>query len=1647
MGLILTISFFLFSLLTIIMKKFTSCYNLTVILIVFIFSIQSINAQTSTSWISSSSGDWNNAANWSNGVPTSNSDVIINNNGSYGITISKAVSIRSLTFGTSGSGAHTLIINNTLTLQNGGVWASGTIQGSDTLINNGTLTVQGTVTKNLALPFDNRGTVNINGSITFYGGTLINESKGEVKLPDGAVIDNYNGGPLVNYGLLLKTGGTGTAKILVNFINYDSVLVDSGNLLFKSANTITLHGGIYNVLQGDSLIFNDDHMNVDGNLTGNPSGVIVFESKNCYADNAAANLNFNGTGVYWSYGYISGSGNGTWVNNGKFNIIGNNLKYISGVSFYNHGSIEITGNPTLNGGSLINESDGTVTMLDSALLDNYNGKPFTNYGHLIIEGGTNTVKINCPFINYNDVAVNSGNLLTKGDVTLIGGTYNASGGDSLIFASDHFSARGNLTGSPSGSIIFENKNNFADSTAANLNFSGTGLHWLYGYLNKSGNGSWVNNGKLYIEGPQFKSISGVNFYNHGSIEMTGKAIQSGGSLINESDGTITMLGSSSIDTYNGGPFINKGHLIVNSSSTTVYIYSSIINENDIEVNSGNLLITGAVTLLGGTYNASAGDSLIFASGNHFLAKGVIKGNPAGAIILDCKFYYADSTNAVLKFGGAGIQWINGVFEQVSNGSWANNGLLIVSQPGTKTISNVNFTNNDTVEINSSLTAGFHDSFINETKGIVILKDSATFSSSYKDSFYNYGTFKKIGPGEAAVTSPFATTGIIDITGTLNWNHDFDPGISSTIKIEADPQNNYGKLNVSGNAVLNGAVVVSLKSSALPGDSIVILTSQKSVSGSFYSVFSTNDTLDLKPSYTKNSVLLKVFKNLLTKTYTIVPDTVVIAGERRLNLYGSSMTNVDSVALFRVSSNRIITGQITQSTTNSITISLNLKDSVALGTENLLVYRKDKIKPDTAKVVLAPFISVPMVFREGQYGLAVEPNFRYGWSIIRILTISNDETFTMISPSIAGNEPADMRVSNAYHGFGDTLWTLSEDGDSTGIFFAKTSAFGTSNMYYSLRIDPMHVEMFAEAKAAKMNSVTSSQNKIPFGSNIALDYKGSMHTSVSQFQDVITQALDGSNNSELTNYIFSIPNWETRVPQAVSQVLSSLSKNSVSSTNEILQKVLQNLSQYKTPPSDLYNNAKNNFRSDMSFWFSKKEQQYVDKIRKSVRKSEEAKNTVHSTMNILWNEYNRTYNSQYADFSNTVRNSKETVEDEIFNHPPGTPVTDVERQFLYKIVGPWDPNNKTTNTLYSGVVQQDSTGVPYYSLYYIPIQKEADSIQYVVSFENEASATGVAHNVVITDTLDPNVDPSSIQILNTSYDSVFTWSRSGRIVTFQFTGINLPPDKNPPEGQGYVTYSVLPNPSLTNGATIKNRASVVFDYNPPILTPTVVHEIHQVGDASVKIVNIPDSVIVNNDYVIDASVNNMGPDAADSVKLTYTIPPNTTVKSVSLSSGSWKTVGNTITMTIGKLDAGQLDPLTLKLNTSKTGDESNNFSLTTSTSDANPLNNSISGKVAVALTVLGVKSENSIPNNYNLSYNYPNPFNPTTTVQFALPKAGITTLQIYNILGQRVATIMNKYLKAGRYSVHIDASRWASGVYFYRIRSGKFSKVRKMMLLK
>ena len=97
--------------------------------------------------------------------------------------------------------------------------------------------------------------------------------------------------------------------------------------------------------------------------------------------------------------------------------------------------------------------------------------------------------------------------------------------------------------------------------------------------------------------------------------------------------------------------------------------------------------------------------------------------------------------------------------------------------------------------------------------------------------------------------------------------------------------------------------------------------------------------------------------------------------------------------------------------------------------------------------------------------------------------------------------------------------------------------------------------------------------------------------------------------------------------------------------------------------------------------------------------------------------------------------------------------------------------------------------------------------------------------------------------------------------------------------------------------------------------------------------------------------------------------------------------------------------------------------------------------------LAIDDNKTIPDNIDLKQNYPNPFNPITQIQYELPKAGVISLTLYNMLGIEVMRLDHGFKPAGIHLISLNGSDLSSGIYFYQLRTEGYVRTRKMSLIK
>ncbi len=257
------------------------------------------------------------------------------------------------------------------------------------------------------------------------------------------------------------------------------------------------------------------------------------------------------------------------------------------------------------------------------------------------------------------------------------------------------------------------------------------------------------------------------------------------------------------------------------------------------------------------------------------------------------------------------------------------------------------------------------------------------------------------------------------------------------------------------------------------------------------------------------------------------------------------------------------------------------------------------------------------------------------------------------------------------------------------------------------------------------------------------------------------------------------------------------------------------------------------------------------------------------------------------------------------------------------------------------------------------------------------------------------------------------------------------------GEGFVNYSIRPKLNSCSGDIVHARASIIFDINAPIETPGIFNTI----DAGV-----PHSLVTALTPVLNVKTFTLkwaGTDDADGSRIQsfkvfvsenggpFELYEDTASDTSLVFSGDW---GSTYRFyTIATDFAGNVEPIKNKADASITLDPR-------------------------ATTV--ASSEGVLPEKYALFQNYPNPFNPSTTFRFDLPSATHVKLSIYNILGQKIKTLLNRNMIAGFHSIQWngtnDASEEvASGMYLYRLEAivqnasstNRFIQTKKLLLLK
>jgi hypothetical protein len=351
----------------------------------------------------------------------------------------------------------------------------------------------------------------------------------------------------------------------------------------------------------------------------------------------------------------------------------------------------------------------------------------------------------------------------------------------------------------------------------------------------------------------------------------------------------------------------------------------------------------------------------------------------------------------------------------------------------------------------------------------------------------------------------------------------------------------------------------------------------------------------------------------------------------------------------------------------------------------------------------------------------------------------------------------------------------------------------------------------------------------------------------------------------------------------------------------------------------------------------------------------------------------------------------------------------------------------------------------------------DLLPYTIYYENADSATAPATEVRVIDTLDlTKFDLATFSFTGFGFgDSVYYLNGTAKsfvrdldlrprkniilrvtgdmdsmgIISWNFASLNpvnmdltqniddgfLPPNRRKPEGEGYVSYLIRPKASLVHLTSIRNKATIFFDANLPISTPYWMNTIDKVAPQS-RVVSVgrtqKDTILI---------VKWAGTDTHAGV-MDYTIYVSEN--------------GNAFTEWIATTNSDSA------LFVAKRGTQYAFYSI------ARDYVGNVETKLPLAEVSTGRVSTESVPITPNwLGQNRPNPSNGTTQIDFYLAEyTSKVTLDLYNLAGVKVKSVLNHAFSSGLHTVTLDLKDLATGIYFYRLESAAFSETKRMFIV-
>ncbi|MGH8103126.1 MAG: DUF7619 domain-containing protein, partial [bacterium] len=554
-----------------------------------------------------------------------------------------------------------------------------------------------------------------------------------------------------------------------------------------------------------------------------------------------------------------------------------------------------------------------------------------------------------------------------------------------------------------------------------------------------------------------------------------------------------------------------------------------------------------------------------------------------------------------------------------------------------------------------------------------------------------------------------------------------------------------------------------------------------------------------------------------------PDAFINGAIQTLNIFGDDFQSGANTRLVCTDCAEPalgdIQGTVLQGSNTFLQVEFDLIRDAIVGGYDLVVTNPDG-EEARLHVLIQPLISFPWIEPGGVQGIAIVPiTFPHGGTNLTCLMVYNfsnsyDNGYFLME--INPPAPGVVRFRVGYdHQFpdsgGESGWESMTADDKTKAMVLFPAGPWPTCLPIGLGVDPEKV-IFPQGFVP-----STSHDFVIFGEGAQLTWKGVGSAGKDAVKGMIVDTLIAAGCAFVGDLLTNDPNY-TNLKKAVSDVVDGLPQGIGATPEYVLEEAAKKVAEL-VPGVSVAIKVGNCLRiiteALVNAWRSMVKGA-ADRIR-----GRTGGDPLDAYLEAHVEAGHKAGNSAYSGLASLV------MRNEIQNKPPCNPPPTHSGGGSYTVQGPWDPNDKLTNSPYP-CERIDVGGTPQCARYFIPMANAGDANEYVIRFENKAQATGPAVNVVITtDVLDSDLDPTTLEMVITSHEAVFqTPEVSGQTVIFRFNDINLPPNVNAPEGEGFVQFRVKPRAGLPAGTEIRNMASIVFDFNPPIVTPEVVHIVGQ-----------------------------------------------------------------------------------------------------------------------------------------------------------------------------------------------------------------------------